>query len=211
MRMYRRIGVAAVTGVAALSLAACALDGSPGDRAGAGAVTGADAGVGLTAVEVSADLSAEGQALAALGISPGDIEPAGYPATEPSPSAGAGSGPGVGSGAEERAKPGPRKRHLNRVLLRRNTLHGEVVVQTKEGTKTLLVQRGEVTAIDDTTITVKSADGYTQTWRFGDQIRVVERRTTVQPKEIEVGTKVGIAGIKDGEQNQARLIVVPAK
>jgi hypothetical protein len=201
MRMYRRIGVAAVTGVAALSLAACAFDGSPGDRAGAGAVTGADAGAGLTAVEVSADLSAEGQALAALGFSPGDIEPAGYPATEPTPSA----------GAEERAKPGPRKRHLNRVLLRRNTLHGEVVVQTKEGTKTLLVQRGEVTAIDDTTITVKSADGYTQTWRFGDKIRVVERRATVQPKEIEVGTKVGIAGIKDGEQNQAKLIVVPAK
>jgi hypothetical protein len=192
MRMYRRIGVVAVIGVTALGLTAC------GSGAPAGG-SGADAG--QTAVEVAADLSAEGQALAALGFQPADIEPVGYLVTDPSPS----------PSADKRDRQGRHKRHLNRILLRKNTLHGEVVVQTKDGTKTLLVQRGEVTAINGTTMTVKSTDGYTQTWKFGDQIRVFERRNTVQPKDIAVGTQLGVAGTKDGDTSTAKLIVVPAK
>lgn len=205
MRMYRRSMVAAVIGVAGLGLAAC----GPG---GATATKGAAA-----VVEVAADLSPEGQALAALGFRPEEIEPAGLAAAEPSPSTGADGSAGTagdpspGAGDGKHARPGWRKRHLNRVLLRRHTLHGEVVVQTKDGTKTVLVQRGEVTAIDDSTVTVKSTDGYTQTWRFGDPIRVVERRTTVQPEDISVGTRLGVAGTRDGDTSTARLIVVPAK
>jgi hypothetical protein len=190
MRMHRRIGVAAVIGLAAFGLAAC---GSGG--------TSASGESGTTAVEVAADLSTEGQALAALGFPAADLEPAGYQAADPSPSPSAGKGD----------RQGRHKRHLNRVLLRKNTLHGEVVVQTKDGTKTLAVQRGTVTAINDTTITVKSTDGYTQTWKFGDPIRVFERRNTVQPKDIAVGTQVGVAGTKDGDTSTAKLIVVPAK
>ena len=61
-------------------------------------------------------------------------------------------------------------------------LHGEAVVKTKDGgTKTVAVQRGEVTAIDGDSVTVKSTDGFTLTWTFGDELRVVERRTTVRP------------------------------
>lgn len=197
MRKYRRIGVAAVIGVTALGLAAC----GPG---GATATGGPAAAAGQMAVEVAADLTPEGQALTALGFPEADVEPASYAAAtaEPSPSA---------SADGERARPGWRKRHLNRVLLRRNTLHGEVVVQTKDGTKTVLVQRGEVTAIDDKTMTVKSTDGYTLTWTFGDPIRVVERRNTVQPKDIAVGTQVGVGGTKDGDTSTAKLIVVPMK
>jgi hypothetical protein len=188
--------VAAVLGVTALGLAAC----GPG---GATATGGSAAAAGQTAVEVAADLSLEGQALAALGFPAADLEPVSYPAAAtPEPSA---------SASGERARPGWRKRHLNRVLLRRNTLHGEVVVQTKDGTKTVLVQRGEVTAINDDTMTVKSTDGFTLTWTFGDPIRVVERRNTVQPKDIAVGTKVGVAGTKDGNTSTAKLIVVPMK
>jgi hypothetical protein len=175
MRMHRRIGVAC----------------------GSGGTTGS----GQTAVEVAADLSAEAQALAAVGFQAADLAPAGYQAADPSPS----------PSTDKRDRPGRHKRPLNRVLLRKNTLHGEVVVQTKDGTKTLLVQRGAVTAINDTTITVKSTDGYTLTWKFGDPIRVFERRTTVQPKDITVGTQVGVAGTKDGDTSTAKLIVVPAK
>jgi PPE-repeat protein len=203
MRMYRRIGVAAMIGVTALGLAAC----GPGGAAATGGSGGSGTASGQTAVDVAADLSPEAQALAALGFEPGGIEPAGYPAEaspDPSPSASAGTD-------KERAKPGWRKRHLNRVLLRRNILHGEAVVQTKDGTKTILVQRGQVTAIDDTTMTVKSSDGYTQTWTFGDPIRVFERRNTVQPKDVAVGTQVGVAGTKDGDTSTAKLIVIPAK
>ncbi|MBX6357739.1 MAG: hypothetical protein IRZ05_18025 [Micromonosporaceae bacterium] len=190
--MYRRIGVAAAAGVAALALAGCGGGGPAGDGLGAGG------GLGAAAF----DVSAEGEALAALGLPAADLAAAGYQATDPSPSAEAGKAHG---------KPGWRKPRLNRALLRKNALHGEVVVQTKDGTKTVVVQRGQVTAIDDTTMTVKSTDGFTQTWRFGDPIRVVEHRNTVQPKDITVGTQVGVAGAKDDGTSTAKLIVVPTR
>ena len=83
-------------------------------------------------------------------------------------------------------------------------------MQTKDGgTKTVAVQRGEVTAIDGDSMTVKSTDGFTMTWTFGEDLRVVERRTTVQPSEVKVGTTLGVAGAKDGDRGVARLIVIP--
>jgi hypothetical protein len=96
-----------------------------------------------------------------------------------------------------------------RAYLRKNTLHGEIVVQTKEGTRTIAVQRGTVTALDDDSMTVKSTDGFTMTWTFGENLRVIERRTTVQPEDVEVGAEVGVAGAKDGDRATARLVVIP--
>jgi hypothetical protein len=160
-----------------------------------------------TAVDVAGDLSPEGQALAALGLDPDDLRPElarAEAAADPGPAASA----RPGERAEDRPGDRPHKRRLARVLLRRNVLHGEAVVQTKNGPKTVVVQRGEVTAIDDTTVTVKSADGFTLTWTFGDPIRVLERRESVQPDDISVGTRVGIAGAKDGDATVARLLVV---
>ena len=137
------------------------------------------------------------EALAALGLDP---TPAG------SPSATAGAAP---DRKTELDRKNARERRKERVLLRKNTLHGEVVVQTKEGTKTVAVQRGEVTEINDSSITVKSADGYSATWRFATDLHVVRHSTTVQPEEIKAGTRVGVAGARDGDDLVARLIVVP--
>lgn len=212
MRGYRRIGLAAAAGVAALGLAACGLPGSTtatgstGDSgSGSGSGSGdAIAAAGETAVEVAAELSPEGRALVALGFDPASATPTSDPSPDPSPDPSA--SPSAGKG---KARPGPRKRGTARVLLRRNTLHGEVVVQDKDGaTKTVVVQRGTVTAIDDTTITVKSTDGFSLTWTFGDPLRVVERRSTVQPKDVAVGARVGVAGAKDGDRAVARLVLV---
>jgi hypothetical protein len=172
-------------------------------------------GAGGSAIEVVAGLGPEGQALAALGLDADDLDldveqllaPAPAPSVAPE-----------GSTAPERAGDRPRreraeewrkKRHA-RVLLRKGTLHGEAVVRTRDGgTKTVLVQRGEVTAIDGDSMTVKSTDGYTMTWRFGDDLRVVERRSTVQPEQVKVGSTVGVAGTKDGDAGVARLVVLP--
>src|SRR4029450_447591 len=109
------------------------------------------------AVEVAAARGAEGQALAALGYSPDDMVPTG------ALGAPAAAAPDPSASAEPGKREGWRKRHAGRVLLRRNPLHGEAVVQTKEGTKTVLVQRGEITAVDGDSVTVKSADGFTLT------------------------------------------------
>jgi hypothetical protein len=72
----------------------------------------------------------------------------------------------------------------------------------------VVVQRGSVTAVDDTTVSVKSADGFTQTWTFGDKLRVVQDRKTVAATAIKAGAEVGVAGAKDGDRNVARLVAI---
>ncbi|GHJ57390.1 hypothetical protein Nm8I071_66970 [Nonomuraea sp. TT08I-71] len=192
-----------VTGVTAL-LAAAALG-----LAGCGPAQVAQESAKETAVEVAAAMGADGQALAALGVDAGDLDVDPVAAPAPSASGAPGEQAGPRDKRGERAQEW-RKRHRARVLLRKNTLHGEVVVQTKDGgTKTVAVQRGQVTAIDAKSMTVKSTDGFTMTWTFDEKLRVVERRTTVQSSDIKVGTTVGVAGAKDGDSGVARLIVVP--
>ncbi|MFJ8207009.1 hypothetical protein [Micromonospora chalcea] len=184
-------GATALLAAAALGLAGCGASrpGAEPDRA----------------VEVSAAMGAEGQALAALGLDAGDldVEPVAAPASTGTPQAGP-------DGKGERAE--GNKRHRARVLLRRNTLHGEAVVRTRDGgTRTVAVQRGEVTAIDERSMTVKSTDGFTATWTFGDKLRVVERRTAIRSNDIKIGTTVAVAGAKDDGGNVARLVVVPIR
>jgi hypothetical protein len=143
----------------------------------------------------TADLSPEAQALAALGVNPADLAAA--PSTDPA------AGPSAGPSAA----PGGKHPRL-RLKLRKNVLHGEATVQTKEGLKTIAVQRGTVTAITDTSVTVKSTDGFTQTWTFGPNLSVVEHRATVQPSAVKTGAEIGVAGPHEGSTYTARLIVL---
>jgi hypothetical protein len=140
------------------------------------------------------EMTLEAQALEEIGFTQQEIGPA------PTPS------------ASEKDDGTWRPRH-KRVpfAFRKDMLHGEAVVQTDEGTKTVVVQRGTVTAIDASTVTVKSSDGFTLKWTFGSPLHVVEHRTQIQPSAIAVGTDVGVAGIKQGDTAVARLIVVPRK
>ena len=191
MRFRTGLATAALAATALLGLSACGSGGGPEQ-------------VALTGAQQA--LSVEGQALSALGFATEDL--AAGPSTDPGadPSAAAGSGSG-GQAGEHR--PGNRRSRV-RVLLRRNTLHGEAVVKTKDGgTRTVAVQRGTITAIDATSITVKSADGFTQKWSLGTPLRVIEHRTTIQPSQLAVGREVGVAGEKSGDTGTAHLVVVP--
>jgi hypothetical protein len=157
--------------------------------------------------------SPEGEALAAMGFDIQDIaagEPA-FTAAQAADLAAAapGASPSAGKGPKKKAADW-RKRRALRVMLAKNTLHGEAVVQTKDGQAiTIAVQRGTITALTDSSVTVKSADGYTLTWAFGDNMRVVEKRTTIQPSQVKVGMQIGVAGSKDGNTGTAKFIVVP--
>ena len=135
--------------------------------------------------------TAESEALAAMGVEPEDLAAA-QPSAQPSKKTWEG-------------------RRAQKVLLGRNVLHGEAVVRTKEGDVTVVVQRGEVTAISSGSVTVKSSDGFTLAWSFHPELRVVERRATVQPTEIKAGAQIALAGPKNDEKPQARLIVLPLK
>jgi hypothetical protein len=201
MKAAARVRLSVVIGVAAsvavLGLAGCGRTGTDGDGAAPALDTGAASDV--------TELGWEGQALEAIGFNPADLAPAAAPAAAPAPSASAGPG-------ADRNRDRLRRHHKRlRFGFGGRVLHGEAVVQTDEGTKTVVVQRGTVTAIDADSVSVRSADGFTLTWTFGDPIRVVERRTEVQPRDIAVGTEVGIAGAMDGDKTVARLIVVPAR
>src|SRR5947209_15949237 len=133
------------------------------------AALGAAALLGLTAcgpADLSNALSPEASALTAVGFSADDVSTAGK-LTDPTPGASSGTAAGT-------AKDHPALR-LRRTL-GRHVEHGEVVVATKQGDRTVDVQRGTITAIDDHSVTVKSADGFTQTWVFGTPLRVIQNR-----------------------------------
>ncbi|OMH23894.1 hypothetical protein BKD30_11075 [Tersicoccus phoenicis] len=54
----------------------------------------------------------------------------------------------------------------------RAPLHGEFVLPQGQGNTTVLVQRGRIAAVSDTSVTVKSADGYTATYALGTSSRL---------------------------------------
>jgi hypothetical protein len=149
-------------------------------------------GAGVAApLAAVADLSDEATALQAVGFETG------LEAATPAPSASTGKA----------AKKGDR-RHAVRKFLRKNTLHGEVTVQGKDGTRTVVVQRGTVTAVTSGGVSVKSTDGFALTWTFGDELRVVQDKKSVPTSTLKVGGEIGVAGAKDGEATAARLIAV---
>jgi hypothetical protein len=139
-----------------------------------------------------ADDGVESAALAALGVpaSAADLAPAVAPSTTAGP---------AGKNA---------LRHRIRVRLRKHMLHGEVVVQTKQGPQTVVAQRGTVTAKGDGTLTVKSTDGFTLTWTTNTDTKVVAAGAKSSLDQVSVGAQIGIGGIKSDPQT-ARLVVVP--
>lgn len=141
----------------------------------------------------AADVAAEAVALESVAL-----EAVGYTEAET-------GGAVAGTGPET---PGARPR-LVRKLLRKNTLHGEVVVRGRDGTdRTVVVQRGEVTAADDEGFTVKSVDGFELTWSYGEKSRIVENREKAERSAVRVGAKVGAGGVREGSAVTARLVVV---
>jgi hypothetical protein len=157
----------------------------------AGLLTLSACGAGAPPVAAPAaaavDVADEAQALTAVGF-----------ATEvtPAPSSSA-SAP-----ADRKHRSGLRKH------LRKNTLHGEITVQGKDAVRTIVVQRGTVTAVDAAGVTVKSTDGFTRTWTFGDKLKVVQAKKAVEVSAVKNGAEVGVAGAKDGDKNVARLVAI---
>jgi hypothetical protein len=84
-------------------------------------------------------------------------------------------------------------------------LHGEVTRPTATGgTETLLVQTGSVTAAGDTEVTVKSTDGFTETYAVSPTTTV---RGPSKSAGLTVGTQVTVVAAKDGK----RALLVASK
>ncbi|MEV6301502.1 hypothetical protein AB0M02_18980 [Actinoplanes sp. NPDC051861] len=108
---------------------------------------------------------------------------------------------------DDAKKDGPRPRAI-RKQLRKNTLHGEIVVETREGVRTVVVQRGTVTAVTETGLTLKSTDGFELTWTYGDPLRIVKNREKVERDALKTGAEIGVGGLREGTATTARLIIL---
>lgn len=75
--------------------------------------------------------------------------------------------------------------------------HGEVVLHGKAGDRTVDVQRGVVTAASPTSVTVRSTDGYTETYAFAPTSKVRKQKAASSPSAVAVNDRVGVVATKD--------------
>jgi hypothetical protein len=130
-------------------------------------------------------------------------------------------GPGaLGSAAPEADQPRGRYAHprageypgLRRLLLRR-VEHGEVTLKGKDDKPVVVdIQRGKVTAVSPTSISLKSEDGFTATYTVSSdtRIRVDGERKAIG--DVRVGKSAGLIATKAstaaGSAATARFVVV---
>jgi hypothetical protein len=90
--------------------------------------------------------------------------------------------------------------------------HGEFALRTKTGFVTAFVQQGEVTAAAATSVTVKSADGYTRTYAISSSTKVTPKPTAAGAAVAPTGSRARVIGTRDGDTfTVRRLHVRPAK
>ena len=100
--------------------------------------------------------------------------------------------------------PGPRMKPL--ALLRR-ALHGEVTLAGEEH-RVVVFQRGPVEKVSDTSLTVKSEDGYTATYVVNAETVVRENGDKATIAEVKAGDRVLVVADKDGSTLKAFRIRV---
>jgi Domain of unknown function (DUF5666) len=91
--------------------------------------------------------------------------------------------------------------------LARRALHGELTLQTRDGVRTVVVARGEVTALADDSITVKSSDGVSTSFRIDGETRFGFLREPDPRAELKVGDNVWVAGTRSGDTVTATRVV----
>jgi hypothetical protein len=94
-----------------------------------------------------------------------------------------------------------------RQALGRRVLHGEVTVQTPEGVKTLVMARGQVTALSKDAVTVKSSDGVETSFAIDGDTRFGFRNQPAPSAELKVGEDALVAGEQSGDRPTARQVL----
>ena len=94
-----------------------------------------------------------------------------------------------------------------RHALGRRVLHGEVTVQTSDGVKTLVMARGQLTALSEDAITIKSSDGVETSFAIDGDTRFGFRNQPAPSAELKVGEDAFVAGEKSGDRAVAKRIV----
>jgi hypothetical protein len=107
-----------------------------------------------------------------------------------------------------RGGPGPWGGGLGRIMGGDvdDMLHAEVVVSKDEGgTQTVLVQKGTVTEVSGTGVTVKSADGFTTAYAVNDDTEV--RADSDEIGSVAKDEEVVVVAPKSGDRHTATVVV----
>ena len=95
----------------------------------------------------------------------------------------------------------------------RSTGHLSITKHTpKHGTLTILVQRGEVTALSPTSISLKSKDGFSHSYVITDKTKVRDEGEAVQLSDLTVGERAMVIALvtKDGDVARRISCLQPA-
>jgi hypothetical protein len=129
-------------------------------------------------------------ALALAGIGGGVAFAAGSPSTPATPSTAA-------PAQHHKARPGKRVEH------------GELTVRTRSGPQVVDVQRGQVTAVSSTSLTVRSKDGFSATYVVGSssKVRAAKKQATISA--VRTGDRVGVVAVRSGSVVTVRRLADP--
>jgi hypothetical protein len=95
-----------------------------------------------------------------------------------------------------------------RALLASRVEHGELVLKGRNGTAvTMDVQRGQVTAVSATSISIRSDDGYAATYTVGAGTKVRLGGTPKTIGDVKVGATVGVLATRSGDTMTATLVI----
>jgi len=84
--------------------------------------------------------------------------------------------------------------------------HGELTVRTETGDKVLDVQRGVVTAVDATSLTVKSVDGFSATYTLDATTKVHKDEKAAAVSDVAVNDQVKVRATKTSTSVTAERI-----
>ncbi|HEX5400882.1 MAG TPA: hypothetical protein VFX16_01125 [Pseudonocardiaceae bacterium] len=128
--------------------------------------------------------------------------------------AGIGGGVAFAAGGSSSATPTPAAtahphRAGARARLERRVEHGELTVRTAKGPQVVDVQRGQVTAVSATSVTVKSRDGFSATYVVGStsKVRAAKKQATITA--VKTGDKVGVVAVRSGGVVTVRRLADP--
>jgi hypothetical protein len=100
-------------------------------------------------------------------------------------------------------------RHAGRRFLGNRVEHGELTIKGRDGKPVVVdVQRGQVTAVSATSITLKSEDGFTASYTVGPDTRVRVGGARKAIGDVKVGANAGLTAKKEGGTATAYLVVV---
>jgi hypothetical protein len=100
-----------------------------------------------------------------------------------------------------------RVRKKRPLALLARALHGEVTMAGEEH-RVVVFQRGPIEKVSDTSLTVKSADGYTATYVVSAETTVRKKAGKATVADLEAGDRVLVVATKDGSTLNAVRIRV---